>query len=317
MCPLVNDRTQRASDRSARAEGQCPRSIPSFLARFAWCDWRPAFPRPRSSNPLHSENAIWKAPKSALKNVTLVRRASSRVSLVRVAGIAESHRSGGPGVIGEFHIRREPANLVFQNSSALFQHLRFPKSAFGRAPRRIGLRHRRQSLGRSHNYLRCKRQKDPERRLPDSSRRQWRDESRRPSTWSFGRATQIDHAIERPLHEVEWRAENFRCQFFDRFRSRIVGATSRKSKLIPQLLRIICSGRSLAGKDRETQNFLTIDDSLDRSATLSFGQESVHVDETADVIRVVLRPGPARLPKVPVVGKSADEAALHRYRAIV
>ena len=44
--PLVDDRRQRANDRSVRAEEQCPRSIPSFPARFAWCDWRPAFPRP-------------------------------------------------------------------------------------------------------------------------------------------------------------------------------------------------------------------------------------------------------------------------------
>src|ERR1700716_1711013 len=72
-------------------------------------------PTTRSSNPLHLENAIWKAPKSALNNVTPVRRASSRVSLVRDAGIGESQRWGGPGVIGGFHIRRGPANLVFQN----------------------------------------------------------------------------------------------------------------------------------------------------------------------------------------------------------
>jgi len=44
-----------------------------------------------------------------------------------------------------------------------------------------------------------------------------------------------------------------------------------------------------ARKERETQNFLTIDHSLDRSATFSLSQESVHIDETADVIRVVLR----------------------------
>ena len=36
---------QRASDRSARAEGRCPRSIPSFPAPFVWRDWRPAFRR--------------------------------------------------------------------------------------------------------------------------------------------------------------------------------------------------------------------------------------------------------------------------------
>src|SRR6266403_5726595 len=73
-------------------------------------------PTTRSSNPLHSENAIWKVPKSALKNVMLVRRARSRVALVRDAEILESHRFGGPGVIGEFHIRREPVSWVFQNS---------------------------------------------------------------------------------------------------------------------------------------------------------------------------------------------------------
>ena len=68
------------------------------------------------SYPLHSENAIWKAPSSVLKNVTPVRRASSRVSLVKFAGIAESHRSGGPGVIGELHIRRESRRTWFSKN---------------------------------------------------------------------------------------------------------------------------------------------------------------------------------------------------------
>ena len=90
-----------------------------------------------------------------------------------------------------------------------------------------------------------------------------------------------------------------------------------KIKIDPATLADHLEWTLFAGKDRETQNLLTIDHSLDRSATLSFSQESVHIDETADVIRVVLRPAPARLPKVPVVGRSADEAALHRYRAIV
>ena len=51
------------------------------------------------------------------------------------------------------------------------------------------------------------------------------------------RAAQIHHAIERPLHEVEWRAKNLQRQFFDRFRPWIGNFANIKS--IPQLLRII------------------------------------------------------------------------------
>ena len=116
--PLVNDRPPRASDRSARAEVQCPRSIPSFPARvlFGPIGHRRSHDQIIESAPF-GRTQFGKHQADALKNVTLVRRASSRVSLVRLAGIAESHRSGGPGLIGGFHIRREPANLVFQNST--------------------------------------------------------------------------------------------------------------------------------------------------------------------------------------------------------
>ena len=44
----------------------------------------------------------------------------------------------------------------------------------------------------------------------------------------------------------------------------------------------------MPGRIERRKNFLTIDHSLDRSATLALSQESVHIDETADVIRVVL-----------------------------
>jgi hypothetical protein len=52
-----------------------------------------------------------------------------------------------------------------------------------------------------------------------------------------------------------------------------------------------------SGKDRQTQNLLTIDHSLDRSATLSLSQESVHINETADVIRVAVRRHRGDFPK--------------------
>jgi hypothetical protein len=52
-----------------------------------------------------------------------------------------------------------------------------------------------------------------------------------------------------------------------------------------------------ARKDREAQNLLTIDHSLNRSATLSLSQESVHIDETADVIRVAVRRHRGDFPK--------------------
>ena len=35
------------------------------------------------------------------------------------------------------------------------------------------------------------------------------------------RAAQIHQPVERPLHEIEWFAENFRHQFLDSFRSAI------------------------------------------------------------------------------------------------
>jgi hypothetical protein len=104
-----------------------------------------------------------------------------------------------------------------------------------------------------------------------------------------GRPTQVGRAVERPLHEVEWRAENLCCQFFNRFRLRIFWRNFAKFKVDPATLanRLECT--FFARKERETKNFLTIDHSLDRSATLSLSQESVHIDQTADVIRVVLR----------------------------
>ena len=70
---------------------------------------------------------------------------------------------------------------------------------------------------------------------------------------------------------------------------RIIGRNFAKFKIDPATLADHLEWTLFAGKDRETQNLLTIDHSLDRSATLSFSQESVHIDETADMIRVVLR----------------------------
>ena len=108
-------------------------------------------------------------------------------------------------------------------------------------------------------------------------------------------------------------AENFRGQFFDRFRPGL-GHVAR-SKLIPQLLRIICSGRSWPEESRDAK-FPAIDDQLDRSATLSFGQESLDLEETADVIRVVFKRDRRDFPKFPL-WEVTDEAALHHDRAIV
>jgi hypothetical protein len=99
------------------------------------------------------------------------------------------------------------------------------------------------------------------------------------------------------LHEVEWRAENLCCQFFNRFRLRIFWRNFAKFKIDPATLADHLERTLFAGKDRETQNLLTIDHSLDRSATLSLSQESVHIDETADVIRVVLRRHRGDFPK--------------------
>src|SRR4029078_6890863 len=102
------------------------------------------------------------------------------------------------------------------------------------------------------------------------------------------RPTQVGRTVERPLHEVEWRAENLCCQFFNRFRLRIFWRNFAKFKADPATLADHLERTVFAGKDRETQNFLTIDHPLDRSTTLSFSEESVHIDETADVIGVVL-----------------------------
>ena len=104
-----------------------------------------------------------------------------------------------------------------------------PKSAFGRAPRRIGLRDRRQSLGRSHHYLdvSCEEILNKNPQTPAVGNGMMNRENQHVLV---GRATQISHAVERPLHEVEWRAENLRGQFFDRFWSRIVWRQLRESR---------------------------------------------------------------------------------------
>ena len=74
------------------------------------------------------------------------------------------------------------------------------------------------------------------------------------------RAAQIHHAVERSLHEVEWRAKNLRRQFFDRSRPCIVGRNFAKIKIDPATLADHLQGTLSARKDRETQNFLAIDD---------------------------------------------------------
>ena len=81
---------------------------------------------------------------------------------------------------------------------------------------------------------------------------------------------------------------------------RIIGRNFAKFKIDPATLADHLEWTLFAGKDRETQNLLTIDHSLDRSATLSFSQESVYIDETADVIRVVLRRHRGDFPKFPL-----------------
>ena len=43
-----------------------------------------------------------------------------------------------------------------------------------------------------------------------------------------------------------------------------------------------------ARQDRETQDFLTIYDALDRGAAVGLGQKPANFDQAADVIRVVL-----------------------------
>jgi hypothetical protein len=49
------------------------------------------------------------------------------------------HRSGGPGVIGVFHLRGESRKVVFQKSPALGQCSGLPKSALGYSPRGVTL----------------------------------------------------------------------------------------------------------------------------------------------------------------------------------
>ena len=148
--PLVNDRRRCASDRSVRAEGQCSlvsHRFPCGLFR-PMGHWR-SYDKIIESAPFGERN--WKAPNNALKNVMPVRRASSRVSLVRMQEWRKAIAGAGPGD-RRFHIRLNRLT-GFSKIRARFQHLRFPKSAFGRAPRRIGLRDRRQSLGRSRDGL--------------------------------------------------------------------------------------------------------------------------------------------------------------------
>src|SRR5258705_11905188 len=102
-----------------------------------------------------------------------------------------------------------------------------------------------------------------------------------------GRPTQVGRAVERPLHEVEWRAENLCCQFFNRFWLRIFWRNFAKFKVDPATLADHLERTLFAGEDRETQNLLTIDHPLVRSATLSFWQEPVTIPGSPDEFRVV------------------------------
>src|SRR4030095_3711772 len=112
-----------------------------------------------------------------------------------------------------------------------------------------------------------------------------------------GRPTQVGRAVERPLNKVEWHAENLCSKFFNRFRLCIFWRNFAKFKINPATLADHLERTLFAGKDRETQNLLPIDHSLDHSATLPLSQESVNIDETADVIRVVLRRHRGDFPK--------------------
>ena len=65
-----------------------------------------------------------------------------------------------------------------------------------------------------------------------------------------GRAAQIHDAIERTLNKIERLREKSPSPIPRCAPGRAsAAATSRKSKLIPQLFRIICSGRSLPGRN--------------------------------------------------------------------
>ena len=125
------------SDRAARAEGQFRSNIPWSHASFVSCDWRQVFRRRDRRIRSIRRTRFGKPPSSALKNVTPVRRASSRVSSARVTqefwrAIAEAFPAGSETL----HIRVEPLRLVFQKSMRCLQRRRLPKGAFGRAPRR-------------------------------------------------------------------------------------------------------------------------------------------------------------------------------------
>ena len=56
----------------------------------------------------------------------------------------------------------------------------------------------------------------------------------------------------------------------------------------PEILSDHLKRTLLAGKNGESQNFLTIDDALNRGASIPFGQDSANFEETTNMIRVVL-----------------------------
>src|SRR4051794_32318612 len=102
------------------------------------------------------------------------------------------------------------------------------------------------------------------------------------------RAAQIHDSIKRSLDQIERSAENFSRQLFHRFRAALFGGHFAIIEIDSSGLSDYLERTFLAAQDRETQNLLPIDHALNGRTTLGFSQKSANVEQTANVICVVL-----------------------------
>ena len=165
--PLANDRTQRASDRSDRATARCLHSIPLSRASSVCCDSLLAF-RPQD----HRTRSIRRTQFGTRRGALEKSDAGSTRQLARLVsqlcGIRESHRSGGPGVIGDIpHSTRDPASVVFQKSTRCSSIVAgLPKGPLDWRPTRYRFAAPAAKPRTIPSPLRCKRRKDPATKTP-------------------------------------------------------------------------------------------------------------------------------------------------------
>ncbi len=105
---------------------------------------------------------------------------------------------------------------------------------------------------------------------------------------------------ERPLHEIEWLAEDFLHQFFEGLWTPL----GRREFAEPRHRRAGRSdhlhGLALARQEGQTQNFLPVHHSPDRRLAVLGRDHAAHLDEGADVIRHICHRYGRRLPQFPL-----------------